>query len=534
MAPLTPGRLPHTQRFTSPTTSVNNGASRDPVDDLLVLVENFALSPSFMELKTMRQDLMHEREASRRTEIAYDRNLVELNTYQVQLKQQKEQLDRTIADKQAVQARLQAQVEENAAQAASIREQHDHVQNLNAELEAKNQHIVTLEMIREERDAIKIELATRDEQLACTTEALRTVQEQLDQLQAFRVNMPQLDDEKREAICQILDANFQDAYRFMEQHLDQDLDDSLLNNHLAWEDIRSHASIQHITPLCASNSRAARRMRVAAGLAAYGKALDRYVFKPVYMTSGSDEIDHMLNLLWKDDPAHEFFVRSVLLKLLPQAQIKKKQARVRDVAEHVHKALDLFITAAQKEHFKAGLEVLCEHVCEAWMQIQLLQERVRPSFSVTYHDVWRALPESPLSSLSTTPPSWHNNNNSNSNINSNNNSNNNSNYTNHSHHNTNNNPGSHLQPRRQDAGKVVWPSFLYHHPQDEDEDEDLLLPGYLLTEAQTADAENEEESPRRLARRTTRNKEQAGGKKRRDSGIFLSSTAGCWDASGTA
>ncbi|KAG5977665.1 hypothetical protein E4U55_006630 [Claviceps digitariae] len=527
MAPLTPNnRLPHPPKLASPmmaSANNSNNSSKDPVDDLLLLVENFALSPSFMELKNMRHDLLHERESSRRTEIAYDRNLVELNTYQVQLKQQKEQLDKTIAEKQAVQSKLQAQLEESAAQAASIKEQDDHVQKLIAEVEAKDQRIATLEMIREERDAIKVELATREEQLASTTEALRTVQEQLDGLQAFRVNMPQLDDEKREAICQILDANFQDAYRFMEQHLDQDLEESLLNNHLAWEDIRNHASIQHITPLCASNSRAARRMRVAAGLAAYGKALDRYVFKPVYMTSSSDEIDHMLNALWKDDPAHEFFVRSVLLKVLPQAQNRKKQARVKEAAEHVHKALDLFISAAQKEHFKAGIEVLCEHICEAWMQIQLLQERVRPSFSFSYHGVWRPLPESPLSSLSAAAPSasqnyQYNNHGSNSNSNS----------------NSNNRPEKDQQPRRQDFGKVVWPSFLYHHPQDEDEDEELLLPGYLLTDAQTADAENEEESPRRLARRSNRNKEQAGGKKRRDSGIFLSSTAGCWDGSGTA
>ncbi|KAG5920535.1 hypothetical protein E4U42_006159 [Claviceps africana] len=514
MPPLTPGnRLPHAQKLASSTASAN-GTGRDPVDDLLLLVENFALSPSFLELKNMRHDLLHERESSRRTEIAYDRNLVELNTYQVQLKQQKEQLDKAITDRQAVQSKLQAQLEESAAQAASIKEQDDHVQRLIEEVESKDQRIATLEMIREERDAIKIELATREEQLASTTAALHTVQEQLDQLQAFRVNMPQMDDGKRETICQILDANFQDAYRFMEQYLDQDLEESLLNNHLAWEDMRNHASIQHITPLCASNSRAARRMRVAAGLAAYGKALDRYVFKPVYMTSSSDEIDHMLSALWKEDPAHEFFVRSVLLKVLPQAQNKKKQARVREAAEHVHKALDLFIGAPQREHFKAGLEVLCDNVCEAWMQIQLLQERVRTSFSFGYHGVWRPLPESPLSSLSTTPSASQNNNNNNNN-------------------NTDRSEAG-QQPRRQDVGKVVWPSFLYHHPQDEDEDEELLLPGYLLTDAQTADAENEEESPRRLARRSTRNKEQAGGKKRRDSGIFLSSTTGCWDASGTA
>lgn len=201
MAPLTPNnRLPHVQKLASSAASLNNGTSKDAVDELLQLVENFALSPSFMELKNMRHDLLHERESSRRTEIAYDRNLVELNTYQVQLKQQKEQLDKTIAEKQAVQSKLQAQLEESAAQAANIKEQDDHVQKLIAEVEAKDQRIATLEMIREERDAIKIELASREDQLVSTTEALRTVQEQLDQLQAYRVNMPQLDDEKREAM----------------------------------------------------------------------------------------------------------------------------------------------------------------------------------------------------------------------------------------------------------------------------------------------------------------------------------------------
>ncbi|KAG6025496.1 hypothetical protein E4U41_001503 [Claviceps citrina] len=310
----------------------------------------------------------------------------------------------------------------------------------------------------------------------------------------------------------------------MEEHLDQDLDEPLLNNHLAWEDVRKNPSIQHITPLCASNSRPARRMRVAAGLAAYGKALDRFIFKPVYMTSCNDEVESLLSALWKDDPAHEFFVRSVLLKMQPEAQNSKRHARVKEVVEQVHRALDLFVGPAQREYFRAGLEVLCGRLCEGWMLIQHLQERVRPSFSFSYHGVWEPLPASPwagrnpdkttsassqaataaaASPLSATSAA------------------------------SQARRAETGPPRRQDVGKVIWPSFLYQHPQDECEDEELLLPGYLLTEAQTADAENEDESPRRLARRSTRNREQAGGKKRRDSGIFIS-TGGGLDASGAA
>ncbi|KAG5975424.1 hypothetical protein E4U58_001004 [Claviceps cyperi] len=508
-----------------PTQEASASGAKDPVDDLLLLVENFALSPSFTELKSMRRDLRHERETSRRTEIAYDRNLVELTECKVQLNQQKESLEKAIADNKAVQAKLQVQQQECAAQAASIREQHGHIEDFVAEVQAKDQRIAALEIIRQDRDAIQVELASRGVQLASTTEALQTVQEQLDQLQAFRVMMPQLDNEKVEAICHLLDSHFHHAYRFMEDQLDRDLEESLLKNHLAWEDIRSNASIQHITPLCASNSRAARRMRVAAGLAAYAKALDKYVFKPVYMTSCTDEIDHILNTLWNEDPSHEFFVRSVLLKILPQIQDEKKQARVREVVENVHRTLDLWVSPAHREHFKADLEVLCEHMCQVWMQIQHLRDRVRPSFSFSYHGGWRPLPVSPMmatetldttvtaSASASSPALASASNNGNDDMNNDDNEMNNSNKSERS---------AKGLPRRQDIGKVVWPSFLYHHPEDEHDDEELLLRGYFLTDAQTAEAENEEESPRRQARRTTRNLDKAAGKRRRDSGIFLS------------
>lgn len=183
-----------------PTQDASASGAKDPVDDLLLLVENFALSPSFTELKSMRRDLRHERETSRRTEIAYDRNLIELTSCQAQLKQQKELLEKAIAENKAVQAQLQAQQQECATQAASIKEQLGHIDDFIAEVQTKNQRIAALEVIRQDRDAIQVELASRGVQLASTTEALQTVQEQLDQLQAFRVMMPQLDNEKVEAM----------------------------------------------------------------------------------------------------------------------------------------------------------------------------------------------------------------------------------------------------------------------------------------------------------------------------------------------
>ncbi|EFY95409.1 uracil phosphoribosyltransferase [Metarhizium robertsii ARSEF 23] len=209
-----------------------------------------------------------------------------------------------------------------------------------------------------------------------------------------------------------------------------------------------------------------------------------------------------------------------------KAQEKKKNERVKEVVKQVYDAVGSFVNSERKEEFKSKLEDLCNRTCDGWMQIQHLEERVRPSFSPNYINVWKPLPGSSSSRRTETTTSTPS-------------------------------PASSTaastsqkkpeegqprrqevgkviwpdgQPRRQEVGKVIWPSFLYQHP--EDPDEGLLHHGYVLTDAQTAEAEKEGESSRRLARRNTRNNEQIGTKKRRDSGIFLSK--GGSDRSGIA
>ena len=180
----------------------------------------------------------------------------------------------------------------------------------------------------------------------------------------------------------------------MEDQLDRELDESFLRDNMAWEAIRNNPLTLHVTPLCASNSLAARRMRVAAGLAAYGKALDGYIFKPVYMTSQNGEIDQTLNAIWTKNASHAFYVRAVLLSVLPETQEKKKNERVNEVVKQVYDAVGSFVNSKRKEEFKSKLEDLCNRTCDGWMQIQHLEERVRPSFSPNYINVWKPLPGS--------------------------------------------------------------------------------------------------------------------------------------------
>ncbi|EXU95298.1 hypothetical protein X797_011625 [Metarhizium robertsii] len=479
--------------------ATSQDGNKDPVKDLLLMFEGFASSASFLELKTMHIDNTTLRDNLQTSEIAYRKNVGELAQCSVQLQEQKEQLEKERAEKKIMEKELQVKQKQAAQHATDVKHQEEKLQTMIADIKTKDSRILALENIQQERDKIKLELASRKEQLANKTEELAGVQEQLATIESFRVKMQPLDDEK-EKICQILDTTFHDAYQFMEDQLDRELDERFLRDNIAWETIRNNPLTLHVTPLCASNSLAARRMRVAAGLAAYGKALDGYIFKPVYMTSQNDEIDQTLNALWTKNASHAFYVRAVLLSVLPETQEKKKNERVNEVVKQVYDAVGSFVNSERKEEFKSKLEDLCNRTCDGWMQIQHLEERVRPSFSPNYINVWKPLPGSSSSRRTETTTSTPSPASSTA-------------------ASTSQKKPEEGQPRRQEVGKVIWPSFLYQYP--EDPDEDLLHHGYVLTDAQTAEAEKEGESSRRLARRNTRNNEQIGTKKRRDSGIFL-------------
>lgn len=285
----------------------------------------------------------------------------------------------------------------------------------------------------------------------------------------------------------------------MEETFRQDLEEDLLADSRTWEAIRNHPSIQRAIPLPSSNSPAAKKMRIAAGLVIYGKALAEHVLRPTYILRDR-EIDKTLNILGSKDPLHEAYVRAVLLKILPDKQKQHKEACVKKAVMDILDSMGSLLPARQREIFESDLWNVSNKLCDTWRLAQRLEEKVEPSFSFTFPEDWKPLPPSSVQTVAKPPPNT---------------------AMSHKDKERQRSQGATDQTLQMGEGtaRIVWPTFLYSSSQ-QDGEALLLYPGYVLTQPQMREAD--EEMSRRAARRTMRQNGPAVAGKRRDSGIFLS------------
>ena len=176
--------------------ATSQDGNKDPVKDLLLMLEGFASSSSFLELKTMHNDNTTLRENLQKSDIAYRKNVEELAQRSLQLEEQKEQLEKERAEKKTLEKELQVKQKETAQRATVVKDQEEKLQKMIADMKTKDTHILGLENIQQERNKLKLELASREKQLVNKTEELTDVQEQLDTIESFRVKMQPLDDKK--------------------------------------------------------------------------------------------------------------------------------------------------------------------------------------------------------------------------------------------------------------------------------------------------------------------------------------------------
>lgn len=176
--------------------ATSQDGNKDPVKDLLLMLEGFASSSSFLELKTMHNDNTTLRENLQKSDIAYRKNLEELAKRSLLLQEQKEQLEKERAEKKTLEKELQVRQKETAQHATVVKDQEEKLQKMIADIKTKDTRILALESIQQERDQIRLELTSREKQLANKTEELTNVQEKLDAIESFRVEMQHLDDKK--------------------------------------------------------------------------------------------------------------------------------------------------------------------------------------------------------------------------------------------------------------------------------------------------------------------------------------------------
>ncbi len=285
-------------------------------------------------------------------------------------------------------------------------------------------------------------------------------------------------------------------------HSALDLFQSAIYHDISDEIIAGGSLTSHAFPLPASNSAAAKQMRVVAGLAACGEALERHLFRDSFLTHDY-ELDKQLHRLASTDRLHHAYLRAALAKVLPATQKQVQNSGAEKVIIDVMLAVGKW--SPDEQALRSGLQRICDKAMDCWALAQSLEDRIWLDFSFELAEDWQQLP---IPRTCTTPTASTSNGKKVPNTDK------------------TQNSAPNLEPPlilSSDVVKVVWPTFFAAEPQipgsADATDQDRLHCGYVLTQAQSQKAE--EEISRRAARRTRR-ADSTPHKKRRDSGVFLS------------
>lgn len=302
---------------------------------------------------------------------------------------------------------------------------------------------------------------------------------------------------------------FKVAHKLMSSTFDTDLEEDCLRSPNRWEALRTHPSIRSLIPVPSTNSAAAKRMRVAAALAVYGRALADHVLRPTSLLHSRD-VDDALSLLARENPIQEAFFRAVFLKALPKQQEEVRHDGVARAIRDTSAMLTGLVPRDKREAFVEGLKMVTRHVSDGWAVAQSLAEKVQPNFTFDFAEDWKDLPSRDPTWMPTAEAAQSGNGQDAT---------------------QREQQQQHHQPTHRGGVRIIWPSFVYTDSTTPTSEELPLQQGYILPRAQMSDAEDE--LARRAARRSARQGGASGAgssgvspRKRRDSGIFFAQPSG--------
>ena len=135
-------------------------------------------------------------------------------------------------------------------------------------------------------------------------------------------------------------------------------------------------------------------MRLATGLAVLGRALERHIFQPLYISEDEDGLTASMGEVLDENPELETHARGVVLNLLDRDTIVAKgEARAQKAVMEVSKDVKKFIPAEMGDSFNKELHLLCDQALETWLPLQRVADRVMVEFSYTASsEEWKELP----------------------------------------------------------------------------------------------------------------------------------------------
>ncbi|ORY67477.1 uncharacterized protein BCR38DRAFT_510418 [Pseudomassariella vexata] len=345
-----------------------------------------------------------------------------------------------------------------------------------------------------ERKAAVAALDRANQELQATRDELQSVTDNLAEHEQFAWNMKSTSKDDVENRLKEIFTAVKDVAK---TYFAGDLPEAVLENTAYWDRIRSHKAIGRI-PLPASNSAAAKHMRISACVALFAYAFHQHVFLSSYLLESGGELSDVMFELAEEDAPRETYLRRVLLATLPEQHNENVKVCIEDVVSEMDRNLGSLLFEGQKKSFKNAVGEACKLVVEHWRFIQQLSDKVeammKPSASPVEHWTTVSLP----SQTSKDQRVQNNGNGANANGGS----------------TTPTHEALQLKLELNNAVATVWPSFVLVR---EGEDE-LLAKGYILLESQVKIAKEEESgevvvgskrAQRQLARQDSR-KRRAG------------------------
>ncbi|KAK8147542.1 hypothetical protein G3M48_001441 [Beauveria asiatica] len=325
---------------------------------------------------------------------------IERSGLQEGVEAERARLEQSLSDQKDADAKLNAEranadslrhkIQDNEQRIKALIEAKKHAEGTATKLRGEKETMqVRMEAVGKKNNALKDELQKLNQQYA-NNEKLNNVQESLTTVQSFLVPLRGLDDTEGATIRDSFADLFRSAMDLFQSALYHDVSDEIV----AGGSFKSNA-----LPLPASNSPAAKQMRVVAGLAACGKALRRHLFRDSFLTQ-SHELDERLHLLATTDRLHHAYMRAALAKVLPATQKQGQNRGAELVITDVMTAIDQW--SSDEQALRSGLKHLCDKALYCWALAQQVEDRIWRDFRFELSEDWQPLPRP---CRSTTPTS---------------------------------------------------------------------------------------------------------------------------------
>ncbi|KAL2131214.1 hypothetical protein VTI74DRAFT_5417 [Chaetomium olivicolor] len=269
----------------------------------------------------------------------------------------------------------------------------------------------------------------------------------------------------------------------------------IVSNSALWTNLKEHTAVKKDIPIPIDNTPVATQMRVASFLAILAYETDQHIFQPTYLLRNSTELNMVLDEVAGDDSNREAHIRSVLLRLsewVYEGSDPVTASHIQTVVKNVSACVLDLVPDKLKDSFSTKLNDICTEACKHWAFIQRLDGKLDTDFEFKEQEPtsWKPLfPVPPPSSLPVSKPNMKPNSTTPANKKP---------STSPTQSPTTPTPGALADP------VVVWPAF-YNRSSEEQE---TLVPGYMLTASQVAVAKSEEKAQQPTGPR--RNQRQQG------------------------